>query len=234
VKPYYEDADVRLFLGDCREVLPRLEAGSVDLLVTDPPYGVSWRSGLRQLAFERMAGDDGAFPLHDALAEALRVLRRGRHVYVFGLVDVGPLPLTSPAELIWDKGQPGPGDLTSSWARTHERILFATHEISKTNREDGYGRLAARLRRGSVLRCPRLNADAVTRHPTEKPVSILRELIEASSLLGETVLDPFAGSGSTLVAAKLEGRKAIGVEVEERYCAVAAERLRQQMLPLAV
>jgi site-specific DNA-methyltransferase (adenine-specific) len=71
------------------------------------------------------------------------------------------------------------------------------------------------------------------RHPTEKPVMLLRQLIEASSLFGETVLDPFMGAGSTLVAAKAEGRKAIGVEVDERYCEIAASRMGQDFLALA-
>lgn len=234
MKPYYEDADVALYFGDCRDVLPRLPPDSTDLLLTDPPYGVKWQSGRRQQAFDRMAGDDGSLPLLDLLGEALRVLRSHRHVYVFGLSGFGRLPISAPAELIWDKGILGPGDLSLPWGPSHEPILFGVYVPSKANRVDGDGRLAARLRRGSVLRGDRLNSQAVAAHPTEKPVGILREMIEASSLFGDTVLDPFAGSGSTLVAAKLEGRRAIGIELEERHCEAAARRLRQQVLPLEV
>jgi site-specific DNA-methyltransferase (adenine-specific) len=75
-----------------------------------------------------------------------------------------------------------------------------------------------------VIRVPRPNAKQVKRHPTEKPVALLRRLIESSSLIGETVLDPFLGSGSTIVAAIAEGRKGIGIELEERYVETAVER----------
>jgi site-specific DNA-methyltransferase (adenine-specific) len=232
MKPYYQDADVTLYHGDCREV--RLTPGSVDLLLADPPYGVNWQSGLRQQAFDLIANDGGTFPLLDVLGGLLPALKRGRHLYVFGLEDFGTLPVAASTELIWDKEMTGPGDLALPWGPGHERILLGCYKISKANRDDGYGRLAARLRRHSVIRCPRINAAAVTRHPTEKPVPLLRELIESSSSMGELVFDPYAGSGSTLVAAKLEGRRAIGIELDERYCAVAAERLAQQVLPLAV
>ena len=90
------------------------------------------------------------------------------------------------------------------------------------------------MRRGTVLRYPNTRGRGATRHPTEKPVALLRELIESSSRFGETVLDPFIGSGSTLVAAALEGRKAIGIEIEERYCEIAANRLAHGALPLEV
>ena len=97
---------------------------------------------------------------------------------------------------------------------------------SAVARERGSGRLSARLRKGAVIRCQRTNGQATKYHPTQKPVDVLRQLIESSSLLGELVLDPFMGVGSTLVAAIAEERRAIGIEVEEKYCERAAERCR--------
>ncbi len=88
------------------------------------------------------------------------------------------------------------------------------------------------MRRGTVLRSLRPHSRLVNRHPTEKPVDILRELIESSSRIGELVLDPFAGVGSTLVASWLESRRAIGIEIEERYCEIAAKRLEQEVIPI--
>jgi DNA modification methylase len=117
------------------------------------------------------------------------------------------------------------GDLQLPWSKQHEYIQFTVYEPSKANRGKGTGRLAARVRKGSVLSFQRTNAVQNKNHPTEKPVEILREMVESSSCIGQTVLDPFAGSGSTLVAAYLEGRSAIGIELEERYCEVAAKRL---------
>lgn len=229
---YYQDADCTLWLGDCRDVM--LETDSADLLVTDPPYGQEWQSGRRDVRFDLIAGDASEAAAIDGLRDVLPSLRRGRHVYIFGRFDLSGLPLTKSMELVWDKEIQNSGDLALPWGNQHEYIQFAVYQISAANRADGAGRLAARLRKGSVLRHARPNAAAVTRHPTEKPVGLLRELIESSSCIGDTVLDPFAGSGSTLVAAKLEGRKSIGIEIEERYCAVAAKRLAQQVLPLEI
>jgi site-specific DNA-methyltransferase (adenine-specific) len=89
---------------------------------------------------------------------------------------------------------------------------------------DGRG-LAARLRQGSILSFQRPNSRAAKRHPTEKPVGLLRRLIESSSLIGETVFDPFLGSGSTLVAAIAEDRMGVGIEIDERYAETAAKRV---------
>lgn len=232
--PFYQDPQVVLFHGDCRDILPLLEAGSVDCLLTDPPYGISWEGGSyrKRRLFGAKAGDDGTLDVRGALALALPALRKHRHVYCFGLDSFGALPITEGAELIWDKGQQAIGNLALPWGTSHERILFGVYAPSRVNREDGLGRLAARLRRGSVLRCDRSNGVAVTRHPTEKPVHLLRQLIESSTVWGDTVLDPFAGSGSTGVAAKLEGRRAVLIELEEKYCQIAAQRLAQQVLPL--
>jgi site-specific DNA-methyltransferase (adenine-specific) len=227
VKPYFESRDVTLYHGDAADVLAELPKDSVDLLVTDPPYEIAWRSNLRDAGpkFDRMHGDDGAVDLVGIVRAALRVLRNGRHVYIFGPLDLSDLPLSKPATLIWDKVVIGPGDLSAPWGPAHEPISFTTQVRSKANRADGYGLASARLRKGSVIRVPRLHSRAVAKHPTEKPIKLLRILIESSSTFDETVLDPFAGSGSTLEAAVLEGRKAIGIEIDEHYCEVIAKRL---------
>jgi DNA modification methylase len=229
VKPYYRDESVTLYHGDCRAVLPALTE-PIDLLLTDPPYGVNWQSNTRREKFDKIAGDDGTLDVPAVLTQACRLLRVSRHAYVFGAFDLTATPLTAAVHLVWDKQIIGAGNLSLPWGPAHEPITFAVHKPSQANKEAGRGNLSARLRKGSVLRAPRPHAGGVTRHPTEKPVSILREMIESSSVLGETVLDPFAGSGSTLVAAMLEGRRAIGIELDERYCETTAQRLQQQIL----
>lgn len=231
MKLYYSDALVTLYHGDCRDILPNI--GVCDLLLTDPPYGVGFQSGRGD--HERIAGDDGSLPLSAWLSLALKQIRRGRHAYIFGAKpsDIHPdMALCGFAELVWDKTVVGMGDLSSPWAPQHENILFGVQEISKANRAKNYGAHAARLRKGSVLRVQRGQSSQTLRHPTEKPVELLRILIESSSTFGETVLDPFAGSGSTLAAAVAEGRKSVGIELEERYCEVAAKRLSQTALNL--
>lgn len=227
--PYYESDRVRLYLADAREVLPALPADSVDLLCTDPPYGVGWDSGMHKVdPFGPMAGDDGTLDVVGLLASTGRVLRHKRHVYVFGYSPdqlAGPLNLGGTAELVWDKEQNGLGNLSHTWSPSYERITWGIR-VSGTAERDR-GNLAARLRRGSVLRATRKCGQAVTRHPTEKPVDLMRQLIESSTTLGETVLDPFAGSGSTLVAAIITGRKAIGVEISPQFAQTAAARCRR-------
>lgn len=223
----YESRRVTVWAADARTVLPTLETESVDCVVTDPPYGMEWQSNTRKDTFDRIEGDgehEASALVASIAADLVRVTRRTRHIYTFGLPVVHPL-LQAKAELVWDKERLGSGDLTSVWSPSHERIYFHVRAQDRFNAANG-GKLAARLRRGSVIRLPRLNAMQVKRHPTEKPVELMRQLIESSSVFGEVVLDPFAGVGSTLVAAILEGRRAIGVEIDERYAAIAVERVK--------
>lgn len=217
---------VTIHLGDVAEVAPGLPRSSVDLIAVDPPYGQQWRSNRRTEKFDHIANDEGTYDVAAAIGSCLPALARGRHVYIFGPADLASLPLTESAELIWDKGILGMGDLASPWGPQHEPITFATYEISKANRRKGYGRLAARLRRGSIIAVQRPHSGGVKRHPTEKPVALMRQLVESSSVAGEVVLDPFAGSGSTLVAAVLAGRRAVGIEIDEGYCATAIARCK--------
>lgn len=231
IRPYFQSDHATLYVGDCRDVYEELPRESVDLLVTDPPYGVRWQSGHRDEKFDPIAGDDGTLGVPEVLGKITRhALRTHRHVYVFGYRPgdlVTPLFLGGVAELIWDKEHVGLGNLAVPWAPSFERCAFGVHVKSQRQRERGDGRLAARLRTGSVLRCSRIGGVSASRHPTEKPVPLMRMLVESSSLVGETVLDPFAGSGSTLVAAVLAGRRAVGVELSERYAETAARRLEK-------
>ena len=231
ITPYWTGADGSvLYHGDAVEIVPQVQ--KFHLLCTDPPYGVKFQSNRRSDLFPVMAGDDSEKVATAVMRLALKQLARGRHAYWFGPLDASTLPVCGVVPLVWDKGVIGMGDLSCAWGPEHEPITFAVYELSKANREKGYGSLAARLRQGSVLRHQRRQSGQV-RHPSEKPVPLMRALIESSSVVDEWVCDPFAGSGSTLVAGLLSGRKVIGVEVEERYCAIAAERLNRVQAALA-
>ncbi len=231
---YYEENGVTIYHGDCRDVLRVLGADSVDIVVTDPPYGVRWQSGLRRIQFDEIVGDDSREAGEVALPLCVPLLKRGRHMYAFGRFNLDGCGVAGPVELIWDKGIFGAGDLSLPWAPQHEAIsLWINNKDGKLNKKPGGG-LSARLRRGSVIRSKRLNSQQIASHPTEKPVDVLRQLIESSSCLYETVLDPFVGSGSTLIAAVLEGRNAIGIEIEERYCEIAAKRLQHESFLLSM
>jgi site-specific DNA-methyltransferase (adenine-specific) len=217
-----------VLVGDARDVLRGVETESVDLVVVDPPYGVEWRSNLRAERFDILDGDghDERAGVREILQQTVRVVGQHRHLYVFGPNDVlDGLKTTEPVPLVWDKGASGAGDLAAPWGPAHEDLWFLVSKHRHGGKAGGDS-LAARLRKGSVLRCGRKTGRTV-RHPTEKPVQLLAELIESSSRAGELVLDPCAGSGSTGVAAVLRGRRALLIESHEPYAQIAARRLAE-------
>lgn len=212
-EPYYQDDQVTLYHGDCRNILPELDP--VDLVLTDPPYGINYVSNHNTGRGTRPITNDGA-RLSIALQRAVVPLLRTNHLLWFTRWDVWPdvwteigpwFPLRG--MLVWDKGDPGMGDL-SHWGPSYELIASA-----------GYGRITGG-RDQSVLRYPK-PPRTKRAHPTEKPLALLEYLIR--KLDPSTVLDPFSGGGSTLLAARMAGRKAIGIEVDKRYCEITAERL---------
>lgn len=214
--PYYTDEFVTLIHGDCREVDDWLTA---DVLVTDPPYGIAYESNFnsdkRNVKRGRPISGDANLTLRDAV---LDLWGGARPAIVFGRWDA-PRPSGTRARLIWDKGNsPGLGDLKMPWGRSDEEIYVLGRGFTGT-------------RSASVIRVPMLTAGDRNRpdHPTPKPVPLM-ELLIAKCPPG-VIADPFAGSGSTLVAAKLQGRRATGVELEERYCEITAQRLAQDALP---
>lgn len=209
MKPYYEDGFVTLYLGDCLEVEEWLSA---DVLITDPPYGMafesSWTTQRRPIANDL-----------DATARD-RVLGAwgGKPWLMFGTWRV-ERPAATRQVLIWHKqgAGPGMGDLGSQFGTSHEEIYLGGSWPKRTTR------------RGSVITTAESPSSLTMAigHPTPKPEALMSVLVAAS--VG-TVADPFAGSGSTLVAAKALGRKAIGVELVERYAEIAARRLAQDVL----
>jgi site-specific DNA-methyltransferase (adenine-specific) len=226
----YQSKRATLYLGDCMKVLPTLAKGSADLLVTDPPYGVSYQSGYRTEKFESIEGDYSTDIALSALALVPSTLRDRRHVYVFGFTAEqlkSVLKLAATADLIWDKEMLGMGNLSLPWASQHETLLFGVHVKSSHAVAANRGALSARMRKGSILRYPRKHAGQINNHPTEKPVALLSQLVESSSCVGDTVLDPFMGSGSTCVAAVLAGRKTVGIEIDPGYTATAVARVRE-------
>lgn len=223
----YRSSLAIVFQGRAEEVLPSLDKGSVDCVVTDPPYGQSYQSNRPITKQAVMAGDDGLGDVVGVLQQACTSLKLGRHLYVFGPDMSALLPVTGNTELIWDKGRTGMGNLSLPWGVGHERIGFMVRTQGAAQHAQGYGRLSARLRQRTVISCPRKGALGSRRHPTEKPVLLLRQLIESSTVLGETVLDPYSGVGSTAVAAVLAGRRAVAIEVDAGYCQTMVNRIKE-------
>lgn len=216
-------------LGDGIKMLASLDNEAAGVVVTDPPYGVRWVSGFRGASFGPMEGDDDTdndrSEVRSMLAECVRVVGQGRHLYVFGPSDVlSGLKVSAPCQLVWAKGRNGGGNLSSPWAPSHEPISFAVSKYRHAGQAGGTA-LPVRMRKGSVLLFTPPTGRNV-RHPSEKPVGLLRELVESSSKQGEIVVDPYAGVGSTGVAAILSGRRVVMAELDPRYAEIAVARVR--------
>lgn len=213
MKPYYADDLVTLYHGDCLEVADWLEA---DVLVTDPPYGMAFDSGWVK-GRSRPIANDATTATRDAVRDAWGDIKPW---LMFGTWRA-PRPRDTRQVLIWDKTDgvgPGMGNLADAFGTSHEEIYLGGKWSKVTTR------------RGSVIRTRHGMSGLVERigHPTPKPGDLMDILLEASP--PGVIADPFAGSGSTLVAAKRLGRRVIGVELEERYCEIIASRLAQGVL----
>jgi DNA modification methylase len=221
----YTSDRVQVIHGDALDVLPTFETESFELVITDPPYGVEWQSNRRAETFDQLHNDgaDDRAGIHDILAECVRLTAQNRHLYVFGPVDVVTgLKVSAPAAMVWDKTVMSGGDITSAWGKQHEPLTFAVGKHRHAG-DAGKESVPTRMRKGDVLRFPRPTGRKV-RHPSEKPVPLLRELIESSSRQGDRILDPFGGSGSTAVAAILAGRTCVLVDSRREWCDLAASR----------
>ncbi|OBK49413.1 DNA methyltransferase [Mycobacterium gordonae] len=210
MEPYYTDGQVTLFLGDCLEITDWLHA---DMLVTDPPFGISYESGAQRVVLPNSIVGDESTAARDNVLE----MWADRAALVFGTWRV-QRPTGTRALLVWDtKGALGMGDLSIPWKPSHQEIYVLGKGF--------HGR-----RDSDVICCAPVQSMAANGrvHPHEKPVTLLERLIDKCP--PGIVADPFAGSGSTLVAARNLGRRAIGVEIEERYCEIIAKRLDQMCL----
>lgn len=212
VKPYYDRDGITIYHGDCREIMPTINA---DVMVTDPPFGIDYESGMESPGgmARSIAGDSDT-----AARDEVLQLWGDRPALVFGSWRRSR-PEAARMVLVWDTlGALGMGDLSLPWKPSHQEIYVL-----------GSGFVGRRD--SDVLQCAPVQSTAKNgrRHPHEKPVELLAMLLRKCP--PGSVVDPFAGSGPTLVAAKLDGRRAIGIEIEERYCEIAAKRMAQSVLP---
>jgi len=217
--PYYQDDAVTIYHGDCREWMPE-----ADVIVTDPPYGTGgWRrpeSGAGSspvAALTRESWDDGAVDWLRPIPTITFWPAARASALLLAAILVG---LPKHRALYWQKPDPKP--------QVGGRVRWSIEEVWVLS-QDGfllYG--DTDLFRESAVRVNR-NEEAVG-HPYQKPESVMRWLVGKTRV--GTILDPFMGSGTTLVAAKSLNRKAIGIEIEERYCEIAARRCSQEVLGL--
>lgn len=221
VSPYYQDEWVALYHGDCLKETAWLEA---DVLLTDPPYGASWKQALPSNAKggrnHRGIANDHDTTARDRALEAWG----GRPAIVFGSLKA-EYPIGWSRMLVFEKPAVGAGVLgqVHPWRASWEPIFVLGEWPKQVPTRSAV--IATRWASASGYS----GYITAAGHPHAKPLDVLEELLVACPL--GVVADPFAGSGSTLVAAKQLGRRSVGVELEERYCEIAARRLSQDVLP---
>lgn len=240
--PYYQDDAVTIYHGDCREVLPTLEPESVTMLWTDPPYGHENGGGDDWLSKRHEIMRDGLATKHVAIANdspelmrevvdamltaAVPLLRRDcccccccggggpRPTFAWLAERMDRAGLDFFHSIIWDKRNPGMG---WRYRRQHEMVMVS-HRSG--------GRLAWNPDAEPVGNIVSAFPPRQRLHPNEKPAALVAGFVGRHTLPGELILDPFMGSGVVLEVAKAMGRRAIGIEIDEKYCEVAANRVR--------
>jgi site-specific DNA-methyltransferase (adenine-specific) len=237
MKPYYADESVTLYHGDCREILPTLGDRSFDCVITDPPYSNWTHENVRSnsdrarghgnrvlsgsLGFDSITDDD----LRTALVDCGRITRRWLisnldYRHAFRYTDDPPAGLRLLRIGVWIKTNPMPQISGDRPGQGWEAIAFL-HRVDTKPSWHGKGR-------SSVWTLP--VGQERNGHPTTKPLPMIRDWVRLFTDARDSILDPFAGSGTTLRAAKDEGRYAVGIEVDEQHCEIAAKRLAQGVL----
>ena len=208
IKPYYEEPGITIYCADCRDVLPQLP--KVDLVLTDPPYGVG---------FKYASYDDTISAWRELMNFVIPWLRSNAQMGILPCCQIKELSWiynTHPPDWIicWYKGSPG--------HRSH--VGFNDWEPLLV-----YGKSKGCQMHDYFYAHPE---KPIMGHPCPKPLKWAVWLIDRATPTDAVILDPFMGSGTTLVAAKQLGRRAIGIEIEEKYCKISVERLKQGVLPL--
>jgi site-specific DNA-methyltransferase (adenine-specific) len=240
--PYYHDeqSGITIYHGDCRDILPLIEPGSVDLVLTDPPY-VGLTGGYDRNALGGVAncysvmetvGDEWNADL-EWIVPAWNVARLGMMTFCthHSVSEIAALvPAKSRVALLtWYKRNAPPTGknvvrYTSEFVWCFRKIPGLKWDAFTTTVMD-----VPNIQAGIMATERLVGKDLRAIHPTQKPIALINKLLVVG---GETILDPFMGSGTTLRAAKDLGRRAIGIELEERYCEIAAKRMAQTVLPL--
>lgn len=249
MKPYYQDSAVTIYHGDASEVMRELPPESVDLLWTDPPYGHSNHDGDLQTAMNGRKGSTMIAPrpianddmdsmkrvVDSMLIEAVRVLKSDCCCCCCCCGGGGPKPtfawlaqrmdgqgLAFFHSVIWDKSARGIG-MGWRFRRDYEMLMVAHRKG---------GKLAWSEDAEAVSNIVRFYVPNERLHPNEKPLDLALHFVRLTTEIGDMVLDPFMGCGTALRAAKDLGRRAIGIELDERYCEIAARRMGQEVLNL--
>ena len=210
---------IELMQGDCLDLMKDIPDGSVDMILTDPPYGMNYQSGQRKVKHKKIMGDSNLDWLDDFVDEIYRVSKQNTAHYVFCSfhhIDKFKQAIEKKFKvkniLTWVKNQQSMGDLKGDFAPKTEFIIFF-HKGRK---------LINGKRDPNVLEFKKTRNEL---HPTQKPVDMTEYMIGKFSDEGDVILDPFMGSGTTGVACKNLNRRFIGMELDEDYFNIAKERI---------
>ncbi len=217
---------MKLIQGDCLEVMKGIEDGSVDMILTDPPYGMSFRSNYRKKKYRGIKSDTTLDWLDIFASECFRVAKNNTAHYVFCSfhnIDKFKRAFENQFKvkniLIWEKNNTSMGDLAGDFAPKYEMILFL-HKGRRTINGK---------RDANILKFSKTGNNY---HPTQKPVDMCEYLLAKFSDVGNTVLDPFMGSGTVGVACKNLNRDFIGIELDPEYFGIAKKRIAKTPKPL--
>lgn len=244
MKPYYQDNSCTIYHGDCRDVLPQIDV-PIDAIITDPPYGLSkigerhegasGLKGVRNLDFFPNDSLPEGLAHVETILDATKLLAPhgcvyswlGHHQFAKATTAFTELGWQT-RFLVWSRTAPVPPPPWSGWPSGASLCLFAYRAGKK------WCAAPAVMPRSNVITCDcfRAGMPGKNGHPTQMNPRLVSEPIRCSTDPGDIILDPFMGSGTTLRAAKDLCRKAIGIEIEEKYCEIAAKRLLQEVLPL--
>jgi site-specific DNA-methyltransferase (adenine-specific) len=214
--PYYRDESVTLWHGDCREILPSVAPSSVALLLTDPPYGIGYKPDGRGKNVgphqgERIYGDDESFDPTSLLIYGNCVIW-GANYFAHLLPPGGWIVWSKAQDNRWSQGKASPRSLAEvAWTNLHKYVALYNCFWAGSP-------LYRHSERGRSL------------HPTQKPVELMTWVVDRYTKPGDLILDPYMGSGPVAKACHDLGRRYIGIEIEERYCEIAAKRLSQGVL----
>jgi DNA modification methylase len=232
----------RIACMDCLEYLKSLPDECVDLVVTDPPYNVSQKQNIKfdgRVIVKNFGDWDRGFDPEPVLRELRRVLKPKGQIYVFCGTEQIPVYMRVFIKdwffrnlLVWYKTNPPPRMSKTNFVFANEYIVYAIRDKGKPGESvfnfSSQSSMHNTFVSGILQSKERIrNKQGTAAHPTQKPLAILKKLIDVSSNSGDIILDPFMGIGSTAVAAKALGRNFLGCELDEKYCLVAAKRLHE-------
>ncbi len=215
--------------GNCLEVLETLQDGCIDLVLTDPPYGIEYvsnRSIYDGTITKRGLLNDGKEEAFELLDKACEILQRktaeNAHLYFFcswsvfsKFENIISKYFTIKTPIVWDKGNKGSGDLENDWGNQTEIIIYCVK-----------GKKLVNARRGNIINVSRLHTSKMV-HPTQKPDELIRQILEVSATAGDFVVDPFMGSGSTIKVCNEMKLKALGIELDQEMFNIANQYINE-------